>query len=188
MKNLLVSACCSLLFASQLFAVSVTEFPGLDKMIEQSNFVILVRIESHELEGEEDHWGRYRGLVLSVLKGEGPKRGFIVPLRLCGAISDWPYSFLPRTTYLVFLNKDKDSMGVDEYRAPATIGAVIRVSPLTREAELKGTVRERVEQVVREGRDFCSKLHDSEQKVFRTVLGQPSLSPTPSPASSVPKH
>ena len=184
MRKLLLALCGLLTLAINSFAVFVTEFPGLDKMIEQSDLVMVVTLERTEGWPMGDHWGVYGGRVMRVLKGQAPEKGY-AKLQLCGAITDWPYSFAIGTQSLVFLNKT--TINGAEYTAPAVIGAVMRVSPFNHEKEPKGdTVREKVEHVIREGRDFCKKLHDSEQRVFSTALGESlqfRLLSVPSPAT-----
>ena len=71
--------------------------------------------------------------------------------------------------------------GGAEYIAPAIYGAVIRVSPFNHEKEPKGdTVREKVEHVIREGRDFFKRLQENEQKMFSAALGElPPATPAP---------
>lgn len=194
MKTLPVSICGLLLCASQSFGVVVGQFPGLHKMIEQSDAVAVIRIEPlpastnrNVILTEDDHWGLYECLVMRVLKGTVPEKRNL-KLSLCGAITDWPYRFTVGTTYIVFLNKEPS--GYCDYRAPAIYGAVMRVSPFNHEKEPKGdTVLEKVAHVIREGRDFCKKLHDSEQRVFSTALGEPlPLLSVPLPATPAPKR
>lgn len=186
MKKLCLVLSCLLWLASETSALFVTSFPGLDAMIEKSDLVMVVRIERLVSQGE-DHWGLYQSLVMRVLKGELPEKGK-EKLWLCGATTDWPYSFIPGTTYIVFLNKD--STGGGDYRAPAIYGAVIRASPFNHEKEPKGnTVLEKVAHVIREGRDFCKKLHDNEQRIFSTALGEPlPLLSVPLPGTPAPKR
>ncbi len=192
MKKLLLFV--SLLFASQSFAVVVTGFPGLDEMITRSDAVVVIRIEPLPVSTNKnvirvisDHWDTYECLVMRVLKGTVPEKRNL-KLLLCGAITDWPYSFTTGTTYIVFLNKD--SSGGSDFRAPAIQGAVMRASPFNHEKEPKGnTIQEKVAHVIREGRDFCKKLHDSEQRVFSAALGEPMpLLSVPLPATPAPKR
>ncbi len=190
MKKLLLFV--SLLFASRSFAVVVTGFPGLDKMIEQSDAVVVIRIEPFPVGTNgnivrviHDHWDRYECMVMRVLKGTVPEKRNL-KLMLCGAITDWPYSFSVCTTYIVFLNKD--SSGYSDFRAPAIQGAVMRASPFTQEPK-GNTIQEKVAHVIREGRDFCKKLHDNEQRIFSTALGEPlPLLSVPLPATPAPKR
>lgn len=194
MKTVLIIVCCSLLFASRSFAVIVTEFPGLDRMIERSDVVVVIRIEPFPIAtngnvflAESDHWRLYECSVMRVLKGTIPEKRNL-KLRMCGAITDWPHSFTVGTTYIVFLNKE--SSNGSDYRAPAIHGAVMRASPFNHEKEPKGnTVLEKVAHVIREGRDFCKKLHDNEQRIFSAALGEPwPLLSVPLPATPAPKR
>jgi hypothetical protein len=194
MKSLFVAICVLVLFANQSSAVVVGGFPGLDKMIEQSEVVAVVRIEpppantnGFVIRAYFDHWELYDCLVMRLLKGTVPEKRNL-KLLLCGAVTGWPYSFAVGNTYIVFLNKD--AHGGCDFRAPAIFGAVMRVSPFNHEKEPKGdTVLEKVAHVVREGRDFCKNLHDREQRVFSTVLGEPlPFLSIPLPATPAPKR
>ena len=182
-----LGACSLLLLAVNLHAVVVTDFPGLDKLIERSDLVMVVTLEGKEENLILDLWCVYGGRVMRVLKGQAPEKGY-AKLQLCGAITEWPNSFAIGTQYLVFLNKT--SANGAEYVAPPIIGAVMRVSPFNHQKEPKGeTVREKVEHVIREGRDFCKKLHDSEQRVFSAALGEkPPVLSVPAPATTAPKR
>lgn len=192
MKKLCLVLSCLLWLVAKVSAVVVGPFPGLDKMIEQSDVVLVVRIEPFPVATNgnvirviHDHWDRYECMVMQVLKGTVPEKRNL-KLMLCGAITDWPYSFSVDTTYLVFLKKD--SSGYSDFRAPPIYGAVMRASPFTQ--ELKGsTLLERIAHVIREGRDFCKKLHDREQRVFSAALGEPlPLLSVPLPAAPAPKR
>lgn len=190
MKKLCLVVSCLLWFVAKASAVVVGPFPGLDKMIEQSDLVVVIRIEpfpvptngNNVVRRGFDHWELYECMVMRVLKGAVPEKRNL-KLWLCGAITDWPYSFTVGTTYIVFLNKE--SSNGSDYRAPAIHGAVMRTSPFNHEKEPKGsTVLEKVAHVIREGRDFCKKLHDNEQRIFSTALGEP----LPLPAAPAPKR
>jgi hypothetical protein len=184
MKKLCLIVSCLLWFAAKASAVVVGPFPGLDKMIERSDLVVVVRVERVENQMMSDHWGVYGSRVIRVLKGQAPEKGY-AKLQMCGAITDWPYSFATGTEYIVFMNKT--SINGAEYLAPAIYGAVMRASPFSQEP--KGdTVQEKVAHVIREGRDFCKALHDSEQRTFRTMLGEPPALPVPVPAAPAPKR
>lgn len=187
MKKLCLVVSCLLWFAAKASAVVVGPFPGLDKMIERSDLVVVVRVERVENQMMSDHWGVYGSRVIRVLKGQAPEKGY-AKLQMCGAITDWPYSFATGTEYIVFMNKT--SINGAEYLAPAIYGAVMRASPFNHEKEPKGnTVLEKVAHVIREGRDFCKKLHDNEQRIFSTALGEPwPLLSVPSPATPAPKR
>jgi hypothetical protein len=194
MKTLCLAICGLLFFANLSFATVVGEFPGLHRMIEQSDAVVVVRIEplpastdGSVIHGENDGWGVYECLVMRVLKGTVPEKRKL-KLTLCSYITDWPRKFTVGTTYIIFLNKD--SSGGSDYRAPAIYGAVMRASPFNHEKEPKGnTVLEKVAHVIREGRDFCKKLHDNEQRIFSTALGEPlPLLSVPLPATPAPQR
>lgn len=194
MKKLCLVVNCLLWFVVKASAVWVSPFPGLDKLIEQSDAVVVVRIEppllatnGTMLRAISDHWDLYECSAMRVLKGTVPEKRNL-KLWLCGVLTDWPYSFTVGTTYIVFLNRES-SVGSD-YRAPAVYGAVMRASPFNHEKEPKGdTVLEKVAHVIREGRDFCKKLHDREQRTFSVALGEPlPLLSVPLPVAPAPKR
>lgn len=178
MKKLCLVVSCLLWFVAKASAVMVGPFPGLDKMLERSDVVVVVRVEPFPVgtngyfaQGRFDGWGLYECLVMRVLKGTVPEKRNL-KLSLCGFITDWPYDFTIGTTYIVFLNKE--SSGFSDYRAPAIYGAVMRVSPFNHEKEPKGdTVLEKVANVIREGRDYHKRLRDEEQTLFSAALGEP---------------
>jgi hypothetical protein len=176
MKILYLALLFLLAQALEVAAVIIGPFTGLDNLIDTAAYVMVVHIDRDVGVQKHDHWSVYDCRVVRVLKGEAPQKA-TVKLSLCGAIIEWPFSFAVGTDYIVFVNKDSSNGG--EYRAPALIGAVMRVSPIGHEKELKGTIREKIEHVIREGRDFWKRVQDQEQAVFSMALGEVKLKNPP---------
>jgi hypothetical protein len=167
-----------LMLVAKSHAIIVHGFPGLDKLIEMSDTVMIVHIDRHDAAAEVDGWGRYECSVLLMLKGAPPAKDRVA-LWLNGGAAPGRGNFQTETVQLVFLRKES-TYGAD-YRAPAVRGAVMRASPSSHQRQPKGdTVRERIEHVIREGRDFCKELYDKELKLFSAALGEvPAVTPPP---------
>lgn len=178
MKKICLVLCGLLLLVAKADAIMVGAFPGLDKLIGMSDTVMIVHIDRKVNSGDWNGWGVYECSVLRVLMGPAPEKER-VRVWMCGLINPWADHFPSGTMQLVFLKKESTNAG--DYRVPAEMGAVMRAEPSSHLKQPKGdTVRERIEQVIREGRNYCQTLYAKEQKLFSEALGEESqVKPAP---------
>ncbi len=170
MRKLRLALCALLMLVAKVNAIMVGPFPGLDKLIGMSDTVMIVHIDRKINSGGWDGWGIYECSVLRVLMGPASEKER-VRVWVCGFINVRGDDIPSETMQLVFLKKDSTNAG--DYRAPAVMGAVMRAEPSSHLKQPRGdTVRERIEQVIREGRDYCQMLYAKEQKLFSEALGE----------------
>lgn len=188
MKKLRLVVLGFLCLTNSLPGEHIEPFANIDQLVQRSDSVMVVHILGRdETWFGNDGWSRYKASVLFVLKGAPQPRVPAVTLTLNNSTSDWSSGFISGRQYIAFLNKDSTTNTV--YQGLPVVGSVMSASPTTRETGLKGTLRERIEQTIREGRDYSKMLHHKEQRVFSHLLGEPlPLLSVPLPATPAPKR
>jgi hypothetical protein len=143
-------------------AVMIGFFPGLDKLIEQADAIVILRIETHEGDIlDPTLYSTHNCYIYQSLKGDIPinKR---ITLRLMDTRSEFQPPFGLMSTHLMFLRKTKDEP--TEYRTLQVQGANVRLSPFGHEKLPEGeTVKDRVIALIKSAAAYRKKEYEKEQ-------------------------
>ncbi|MBI3876819.1 MAG: hypothetical protein HY300_12855 [Verrucomicrobia bacterium] len=152
-------------------AEPIGPFPGLEKIIRESDAILLIRIEEKKLLGV-DTWCTYKCLVHSSLKGDFyPVTG--AELRLFGAAVRFPNQLYPGMDYLVFLKTPDPKHPGGAYSSLTYRGSILRLSPFGIGKKKEGTVKEQIEHIIKVSQDFWRVEQEHEDALFNLVLGKP---------------
>ncbi len=151
-----------LCFVSTAHAVVIGYFPGLDKLIEQADAIVILRIDANKVEFPNSNLlSTHDCYIYQTLKGDIPANKRIT-LRLMDTRTEPQTPFGHGSTHLMFLMKTKDEPTA--YRTLSVQGANVRLSDLGHEKTPKGeTVKERVLTLIKSAIEYRKKEHEEEQ-------------------------
>jgi hypothetical protein len=143
-----------LLGSTPVRAVLIGNFPGLERLVEAADAIVVVRIDDHLVPIPDDTlYSSHRCFVVHSLKGSiEPGSRLSLKLMVPGMVFESPFSVY--STHLVFLRRSEASDTVD-YRVLQVQGSCLRVSPVADTKKLKGkSVYEQIRALIAESIAF----------------------------------
>jgi len=154
-------------------AVPIGYYPGLERLIEQADAIVILRIDRH-LSGFDSptFYSTHECYIYQTLKG-GIKNNSSINLRLMDTEANFVTPYAWGSTHLMFLMKKATNDEPTEYRTITFKGAHIQLSPLGHEKPPKGkTIEERIKNLVKDTIAYWAKEHEKKQKFLETMLGK----------------
>jgi hypothetical protein len=169
-KNLL--PCILLLCATTPFATGewIVEFPGLPKLIERSDAIVILRVDRNVEAESRIRVGLYRTYecyIYQALKGNLPSQ---VRLRLMDTRLGFVTPYAVGSAHLMFLAKARGTDEPTEYRTIEVEGANIRLSPFGHEEMPEGkTLVERIQTLIAKTIQYSQKEELKEREFLDRV-------------------
>lgn len=146
-------------------AVQIAPFPGLDRAIEQSEVIAIVRIDEHvQPQMDPNLITRHRCYVYQALKGD-LAAGETILLNLRDTRTSFVSPFPLSSTHLVFLTKRDGG-----YQNLAFEGSILRLSPFGHEKTPDGeTLRAKIRNLVSQSIVYWDQEWRSEREFLQEV-------------------
>ncbi|MHC4460986.1 MAG: hypothetical protein ACYS6W_10905 [Planctomycetota bacterium] len=154
-------------------AVVIGYYPGLEKLIEQADAIVILRIDRHLTGfGSPTFYSTHECYIYQTLKGD-IKKNTRINLQLMDTEAGFATPYAWGSTHLMFLMKKATDDEPTEYRTTTSKGAQIRLSPLGHEKPPKGrTIREKIKNLIKDTLAYWKKEHEKNQKFLKTMLGK----------------
>ena len=183
-RKCLVTSICLVLFVSLIaWAVPIGHCPGLKKLIESADAIVILRIDRH-LSGfrNDTFYSTHECLIYQTIKGDIPK-GTRVKLQLMNTEASFATPYAHGSTHLMFLMKKANEDEATDYRTITFKGAQTLLSPLGHEKEPEGkTVEQKVKNVIKNAIAYQAKEHEKREKFLKAMLGNEEIAePTDQP-------
>ncbi len=157
-RSLLIVLWVSFLISTS-YAVLIGFFPGLDKLIRQSDAILILSIERHIADIDENLYATYDCFVYQTLKGDIPTNKTI-RLRLMDTRTSFVPPYAIRSSHLMFLTKKRDDNEPTEYRTIETEGANVRLTPFGLEQMPEGkTIEDQIRSLLRRTIEYNEVEH-----------------------------
>ena len=141
-----------LMFSSLIAgAVSIGYYPGLSKLIEKADAIVVLRVERLLSEfNRPTFYSTHESFIYQTLKGDIPKNSRI-KLQLHNLGGNFASPYPHGSTHLIFLAKKENENEPTDYRMITIKGAQTLLSPFGHEKEPEGeTIEEKVQKALRE--------------------------------------
>lgn len=152
--------------------VPIGYYPGLKKLIEQADAIVILRVDRQLTDfGSPTHYSMHECYIYQTLKGDIPKNTRI-NLQLMDTKGSFvtPYAWL--STHLMFLMKKQTDDEPTEYRTLTFKGAHVQLSPFGHENPPKGkTIEEKIKGLIKDAIAYWAKEHEKNQKFLKAMLG-----------------
>ena len=159
------------LFTEPINAVVIGYYPGLKKMIDQSDAIVILRID-RDLSGYDSPtlYSTHECYIYQTLKGKIPKNTRInLQLRDTQAYFATPYAH--GSTHLMFLIKKRTDDEPTEYRTIDRQGAHFRLPPFGNEKAPEGkTIEEKIRNLINKAISYEAEEHEKKEKYLRSLL------------------
>lgn len=154
-------------------AVVIGYYPGLEKLIEQADAIVILRIDRHLTGfGSPTFYSTHECYIYQTLKGN-IENNTRINLQLMNTKASFATPYAWGSTHLMFLMKKATDDEPTEYRTLTFKGAQIRLLPLGHEKPPKGrTIQEKVKNLLKDTIAYWKKEHEKNQKFLKTMLGK----------------
>ena len=176
-RNVLLCILVACSITSTAIAVEIGSFPGLRKLIDEADAIVILRIDRNvDTESPESRITFYTThdcYIYQSLKGN-LLTGQTVRLRLLvtqGSLSGTPWALL--STHLIFLTKKRSLDEPTDYRTIEVQGAHIRLSPLGHESMPEGkTLKDKIRSLVSNSMKFSQDEERSQRRFLTRIRGK----------------
>ena len=155
-------------------AVQIGNYPGLRKLIESADAIVILRIDRHLSDfGSPTLYSTHECYIYQTIKGD-IQANARMNLRLMDTETSFATPSAHGSTHLMFLMKRATKNEPTEYRTRTFRGAQILLSPLGHEKAPKGrTVEQKVRNVITDAIAYQAKEHEKRQQFLKGMLKQP---------------
>jgi len=167
MKLMLLAVC---LCVPNLFAVLIGSFPGLEKLIDVSDAIVILRVDRQLSDVDLNLYATYDCMIYQTLKGQIPT-GKTVRLQLMDTRTAFINPYAVHSAHLMFLTKKRLESEPTEYRTIEIQGANVRLTPFGNEQLPEGkTVEERIKTLLRRTGEYDRLEFQKEQDFLQLML------------------
>ncbi len=154
-------------------AVPLGGYPGLKKLIESADAIVVLRVDRHLSGfGNPTFYSTHECYIYQTLKGDMPKNARI-NLQLMNTEGSFATPYAHGSTHLMFLMKKAREDEPTEYRTLTFKGAQTLLPPLGHEKAPEGkTVEDKVKKLLNDAIVYQAKEHEKKQKFLKVMLGQ----------------
>ncbi|MGE3167209.1 MAG: hypothetical protein AB7O52_20065 [Planctomycetota bacterium] len=171
-KQVIVAAAFLVAGAWAAFAVPAGHSPGLRKLIEMADAIVVLRIDRHRTDfGSPSGYSTQDCYIYQTLEGDVP-RNAVIPLQLMNTDASLVTPYAHGSTHLMFLTKRANKDEPTEYRTLPFKGAHIALSPLGQEQAPEGdSVEAQVRSLLRGALAHEASEHEQKEKFLKSLLG-----------------
>lgn len=172
-KFIVVNILLVLFISLVAWAVPIGHYPGLKKLIESADAIVILRIDRYLSGfGSATFYSTHECYIYQTIKGD-IQANTRMNLRLMNTEASFATPYAHGSTHLMFLMKRATKDEPTEYRTITFKGAQILLSPLGHEKAPKGkTIYQKVRNVITDAIAYQAKEHEKKQKFLETVLGK----------------
>ena len=160
----------ALFCASNFAAVLIAHFPGLEKLISQSDAIVILRVERQLTDVAPTLYATYDCFVYQTLKGDVPALK-TTRLQLMDTRTSFVNPFAVHSTHLMFLTKKRSNDEPTDYRTIETEGANIRVTPFGNERIPEGkTIVDQIKSLLARTSEYDRAEYQKERDFLELVM------------------
>jgi len=169
MKKLIIPILAVILTAAVARAVMIGFFPGLDKLIEKADAIIILRVDKHITDfGSPTLYSIHDCYVYQTLKGDIPTN---TRFQLMDTRSSFVTPYAIHSTHLMFMTKKRTEDEPTDYRTIEIRGANVRLTPFGNEKMPDGkTVKDQIKAVLKRTVRYNKKQHEREQAFLNRMI------------------
>jgi len=184
-KFIVVSILLVLFISLVAWAVPIGHYPGLKKLIESADAIVILRIDRHLSGfGSPTFYSTHECYIYQTIKGD-IQANTRMNLQLMNTEASFATPYAHGSTHLMFLMKRATKDEPTEYRTITFKGAQILLSPLGHEKAPKGkTIYQKVRNVITDAIAYQAKEHEKKQKFLKTMLGKEENAEPSAPADA----
>lgn len=152
-------------------AVLIGDYPGVTKLIDISDAIVILRIDRHITDyGSPTLYSTHECFICQSLKGSISKNTRI-NLQLMDTQVNFVTPYAWGAVHLMFLMKKQTENEPTEYRTLAYKGAHISLPPLGNEKTPEGkTIEEKIKYLIKKSISYQAKEHEKRQKFLESML------------------
>ncbi len=161
-----------LIITGSAWAVVIGYFPGIQKLINKADAIVILRIDSHIKYRRflDEVYTTHSCYIYQSLKGDIPinKR---IKLDLLNTRAKFVPPFDLGSTHLMFLTKKRSKDEPTDYRTIEYIGANIILSPFNHEKIPKGkTIKDKIKNLIKKSIKYKKQEMDKELAFLNSLL------------------
>ena len=154
---------------SNLYAVLIGPFPGLEKLSSKSDAIVILRVDHQLTDVDSNLYATYDCLVYQTLKGEIPN-GKTIRLRLMDTRTSFVSPYAIHSSHLMFLTRKRNDNEPTEYRTIETEGANVLLTPFGHEQMPEGkTIEDQIRTLLRRTSEYDRDEFQKEQDFLRLM-------------------
>ena len=155
---------------SNLYAVLIGRFPGLEKLIKLSDAIVILRIEHQLIDVGPNLYATYDCFIYQTLKGEIPTNKTI-RLQLMDTRSSFVQRYAIFSSHLMFLTKKRNESEPTEYRTIEIEGANVLLTPFGHEKMPEGkTIEDQIRSLLRRTIEYNEIEHRKEKDFLDMMI------------------
>ena len=184
-KCIIASILLVLFISLVAWAVPIGGYPGLKKLIESADAIVILRIDRYLSGfGSSTFYSTHECYIYQTIKGD-IQANTRMNLQLMNTEASFASPYAHGSTHLMFLMKRATKDEATEYRTIKFKGAQILLSPLGHEKAPKGkTTYQKVRNVITDAIASQAKEHEKKQKFLKTMLGKEENAEPSAPADA----
>jgi len=173
-----VAVLMGLVISSTVNAIPIGDYPGLAKLIDMADAIVILRIERRLSDyNAPPYYSIHECMVYQSLKGDIPAyetSNSRIHLQLIDPEFAFTTPFAHGSSHLMFLSKKTAETGHEEgYYTLNMKGAYVPLSPLGNEKMPEGdTLEEKVRNVIKGSIEYENQQHEKKQTFLKKMLGE----------------
>ncbi|MHC4398990.1 MAG: hypothetical protein ACYTG0_04850 [Planctomycetota bacterium] len=154
-------------------AVPIGYCPGLPKLIETADAIVVLRIDRHLSDfNSPTFYSTHECYIYQTIKGDVPNNARIT-LQLMNTEGSFATPYAHGSTHLMFLMKKATEDEPTEYRTLTFKGAQTLLPPLGNEKAPEGkTIEDKVKRLIKKAIAYQATEHKKRQAFLKSMLGQ----------------
>lgn len=170
-KCVILAGLAVVLAASLAQAVPIGFFPGLDKLINKADAIVILRVDRHVTDfGSPTLYSTQDCYIYQTLKGDIPANKTI-RLQLMDTRTSFVTPYAIHSTHLVFLTKKRTQNEPTDYRTIEIRGANIRLTPFGHEKMPEGnTLSDQITSLLKHTVAYNRKQDENEQAFLNQMI------------------
>ena len=170
-KSIVIAVVAIMLVSALAYAVMIGFFPGLDKLINKADAIVILRVDRHVTDfGSPTLYSTHDCYIYQTLKGDIPTNKTI-RLQLMDTRTSFVTPYAIHSTHLMFLTKKRTPDESTDYRTIEVRGANIRLTPFGHEKMPAGkTTKDQIKSLLKRTVEYNKKQHDKEQAFLNQTI------------------
>jgi hypothetical protein len=172
MRNGIIVACLGILLAaSRADGVEIGFFPGLDKLIEKADAIVILRVDRALTDfGSPTLYSTHDCYIYQTLKGD-IRANKVIRIQLMDTRTAFVPPYAMNSTHLMFLTKKRTPNEPTDFRTIEFRGANVRLSPFGHEKMPTGkTTADRITSLLKGAVKYNKKQHKKEQAFLEQAI------------------
>lgn len=170
-KSIVIAVVAVMLVSALAYAVMIGFFPGLDKLINKADAIVILRVDRHVTDfGSPTLYSTHDCYIYQTLKGDIPTNKTI-RLQLMDTRTSFVTPYAIHSTHLMFLTKKRTPDEPTDYRTIEIRGANIHLTPFGHEKIPAGkTTKDQIISLLKRTVEYNKKQHDKEQAFLKQMI------------------